>query len=65
MKVWLTRKYADLIDGVDLRGYKVGDTLELPREHACLLLKEEWAKRERRRNCDSAAGERRRANDQS
>ena len=30
MKVWLTRKYADRIDGIDLKGYQVGDTLELP-----------------------------------
>lgn len=65
MKVWLTRKYADAIDGVDLRGYQVGDTLELPSGEARLLLKEQWAKPERRRNHDSSTEERRRVSDQS
>jgi hypothetical protein len=48
MKVWLTRKYADWIDGVDLRGYAVGDTLDLPPNDARILLVEQWAALERR-----------------
>jgi hypothetical protein len=33
MRVWLKRKLAERIDGVDLSDYNVGDTLELsPRE---------------------------------
>ena len=48
MKVWLTRKYAEWIDGVDLRGYAVGDTLDLPPNDARILIAEEWAVLERR-----------------
>lgn len=48
MRVRLTKKYADEIDGVSLRGCQVGDTLALPREKACLVLAEEWAMPERR-----------------
>jgi hypothetical protein len=48
MKVWLTRKHAERIDGVDLRAYDVGDTLELRTGEARLLLAEQWAKPERR-----------------
>jgi len=43
MRVRLTRKLADRIDGVDLRGCVVGDVLELPRAQASLLIAEEWA----------------------
>ena len=48
MKVWLTRKHAERIDGVDLRAYAVGDTLDLPPDDARILLAEEWAALERR-----------------
>jgi hypothetical protein len=48
MKVWLTRKYAERIDGVDLRGREVGDTLELTHTDARALIAEEWAEPERR-----------------
>jgi hypothetical protein len=64
MKVWLTRKHADRIDGIDLRPYAVGDTLDLPPDDARILLAEEWAALERRsqeRSRRPARG--RRAND--
>jgi hypothetical protein len=48
MKVWLKRKLAECIDGVDISDYRVGDTLELPTRDASLLVAEEWAEPERR-----------------
>jgi len=48
MRVRLTRKHAERIDGVDLRGYEPGDVLDLPQWDADLLLAEEWAIPERR-----------------
>ncbi len=45
MRVRLVRKLADLIDGVDLSKYQVGEILELPRRKARLLLAEGWASR--------------------
>lgn len=62
MKVWLARKHADRIDGVDLRGYQVGDTLEISSRDASLLLAENWAKLERRTE-EMRTRQRRRAND--
>jgi hypothetical protein len=41
--VRLTRKYADMIDGVDLREAKVGDRLNLPVHAAEVLVAEGWA----------------------
>jgi hypothetical protein len=41
--VRLTRKYAEVIDGVDLSGSKVGDRLELSSRDARLLIAEGWA----------------------
>ena len=43
MRVRLTRKFADQLDGVDLRAHNVGDVLDLPAREARLLLAEEWA----------------------
>jgi hypothetical protein len=63
MKVWLTRKHADRIDGIDLRRYAVGDTIELPRQEACLLLAERWAQPERRTTQGRQTRKRRRAAD--
>ena len=48
MRVWLTRKLAHEIDGINLRECQVGDTLDIPESQARLLLVEEWAKLERR-----------------
>jgi hypothetical protein len=50
MLVRLTRKLADMIDGIDLSGYKVGELLQLPVHEAKLLIAERWAELiERRR----------------
>lgn len=43
MRVRLTRKYADRIDGVNLRGCEVGDVLDLTPSDARMLLAERWA----------------------
>lgn len=59
MKVRLTRKLAERIDGVDLRGKKPGDLLDIPREDARMLLAEKWAIPERRENQVSEAPRRR------
>ena len=48
MRVRLTRKFADEIDGIDLKGHEVGDVLDLPEPQAHLILAEEWAMPERR-----------------
>ena len=47
-RVRLTRKLADVIDGVDLTGCTVGDTVDLAPRDAFLLLSEGWALPERR-----------------
>jgi hypothetical protein len=39
----LTRKLADVIDGVDLTGRAVGDVFKLPASEARLLIAEGWA----------------------
>jgi hypothetical protein len=62
MKVWLTRKHAECIDGVDLRGHEPGDLLDLPPKNACLLVAEQWAVPERRERADTT-GPRRRVDD--
>jgi hypothetical protein len=41
--VRLTRKYADMIDGVDLSDAKVGDELNLTPHDADVLMAEGWA----------------------
>ena len=46
MKVRLTRKHADRIDGIDLREHQPGDLLDLPTGDARVLIAEEWATRE-------------------
>jgi len=48
MRVRLTRKLSDRIDGVDLKAHAVGDVIDLPALHGHLLLAEEWAILERR-----------------
>lgn len=49
MRVRLTKKLAEMINGVDLRPHKPGDVLDLPDHDARLLLSEEWATVERRK----------------
>jgi hypothetical protein len=48
MKVRLTRKLAECVDGVDLSNHSVGDVLELSPLEATLLVAEKWAIPERR-----------------
>lgn len=48
MRVRLIRKFADCIDGVDLRGHDVDEVLDVSPRDAQLLLAEEWAIAERR-----------------
>ena len=43
--VRLIRKYAEMIDGVNLEEAEVGDRLELPRREAEVLIAEGWAER--------------------
>jgi hypothetical protein len=50
MLIRLTRKLAEMIDGVDLSAYQVGQVLPLPVAAAKLLIAEKWAELiERRR----------------
>ncbi len=43
MRVRLTRKFAEAIDGIDLSRHCVGDFIDLPQHDADLLLAEGWA----------------------
>ena len=43
MRVRLTRKFAEAIDGIDLSRHCVGDFIDLPQQDAELLLAEGWA----------------------
>lgn len=43
MRVRLTRKLAERIDGIDLSGRSVGDVLDLPDREALCLIAEGWA----------------------
>jgi hypothetical protein len=45
----LTRKYADVIDGVDLSKAHVGDRLDLSPHDAEVLIAEGWAERDTQR----------------
>jgi hypothetical protein len=43
MRVRLTVKLAEVVNGIDLSGHVEGDVLELPTRQARLLLAEKWA----------------------
>lgn len=43
MRVRITRKFAEFIDGVDLSSKRVGDVIEVSARDAKLLLAENWA----------------------
>jgi hypothetical protein len=43
MKVRLTRKFAEFVNGVDLRHRRIGDVVDLSHHEAELLLAEDWA----------------------
>jgi hypothetical protein len=45
MKVRLTRKLAERIDGISLEGRSVGDVFDVPEPEARLLIAEEWGDR--------------------
>jgi len=65
MKVVLTRKLADSMDGIDVAGHHVGDVLDLTAAEAELLVAEHWATPERRReHGETPAVERRGTNHQ-
>jgi len=42
-RVRLTRKFADLIDGIDLSRVKTGEVVDVSPTDACLLVAEGWA----------------------
>ena len=48
VRVRLTRKLAQEIDGIDLSEHAVGDVLDLPAPDAQLMMAEQWAFPERR-----------------
>lgn len=50
MRVRLRKKFAEMIDGVDLTRHKVGDYLLLRVEEAALLIAEGWAELAERRS---------------
>jgi hypothetical protein len=50
VRLRLTKKLAEEIDGVDLHGHEVGDVVDLPPQEATLLMAEQWAFPERRRD---------------
>ena len=43
MKIRLDRKFAELIDDVNISKYRVGDVIDLPAHDAKMLLAEGWA----------------------
>jgi len=43
MRVRLTKKFAEVLDGVDLSRSQVGESLDVTRQEAELLLAEGWA----------------------
>jgi len=63
MRVRLTRKLADCLDGIDVSDRHVGDVLDLSPPDARLLLAEQWAIPERRSGEGSPPGEERRRSD--
>ena len=64
MRVVLTRKLANCLDGVDVSDRQVGDVLDLPAADARSLVAEQWAIPDRRRqHIRAVSPERRRATD--
>ena len=43
VRIRLTRKFANLLDGIDVSARRAGETIELPAKDAWLLLAEGWA----------------------
>jgi len=66
VRVWLSRKLAEFVDGVDLRHRQVGEAFDLATAEAQLLIAERDAALDRRtqlsrRSADRAGCDRRRA----
>ena len=55
MRVRLTRKFSNLLNGIDLSRYQQGDTLDLPARDADMLVAEGWAERTEDPTRDRAA----------
>src|SRR5436190_10536172 len=55
VRVWLSRKLADVVNGIDLKGRQVGDVLELCTREAALLLADGFAEFDRRVTGDRRA----------
>ena len=55
MKVRLTRKFSNLLNGLDLSRYEKGDTLDLSPRDADMLVAEGWAERAEGPTRDRAA----------
>ena len=60
MKVRLTKRLANMIDGVSLDGHVPGDVLNLPDRDAQMLVAEQWAIPERREQSGEPPGPERR-----
>ena len=64
VRVRLTKKLANRLDGVDVSPNRVGDILDLPAEQARLLVAEDWATdRERRRAANRVKVDRRQSSE--
>ena len=55
--VRLTRKYAEVLNGISLYGHDVGDRLPLPPREARLLIAEGWASPDHRRESDLSSAD--------
>jgi hypothetical protein len=53
-RIQLTKKFAEFLDGIDLRRVERGQYLELSEHEACLLVAEGWAQFAERRRADRA-----------
>jgi hypothetical protein len=60
MKVRLTKRLANMIDGINLDGHVPGDVLTLPDREAQMLVAERWAIPERREQSGEPPGDERR-----
>ncbi|MGH9145924.1 MAG: hypothetical protein ACRD1Q_04390 [Vicinamibacterales bacterium] len=45
LRIRLTRKLAERLNGVDLTGFRAGEVIELPDQAARMLLAEGWAEK--------------------
>jgi hypothetical protein len=45
LRIRLTRKFAERLNGVDLSAFRAGEVIELPDQAARMLLAEGWAEK--------------------